>query len=70
MNNSISTTEYLKLKNYKAPTPTDYESAIAKLAAEKVAIEAKLYEIRNILSLSLHEFDDVFKLALIKKVLK
>ena len=70
MNNNYTTEEYLKLKSYKAPTPTDYESAITKLASEKVALEAKLDEIRNILSLSLHEFDCPFKLALIKKVLK
>ena len=31
---------------YKAPTNQDYESAIAKLASEKVALEAKLDEIR------------------------
>lgn len=47
-NNSISTEEYLKLKNYKAPTSTDYESAISKLAQEKVELEAKLSEIKNI----------------------
>ena len=64
MNNSITTTEYLALKSYKAPT----ESAITKLAAEKVELEIKISEIKNILAL--YEFDDVFKLALIKKVLK
>lgn len=63
MNNSIST-----VKNYKAPTPTEYESAITRLAQEKVELEIKLSEIRNILAL--YEFDDVFKLALIKKALK
>ena len=68
--NSISTAEYLALKSYKAPTPTDYESAITRLVQEKVALESKLDEIRNILSLSFHEFDDVFKIALIKKALK
>ena len=66
MNNQISTAEYLALKSYKAPT----ESAITKLAAEKAALEAKLDEIRNILSLSFHEFDCPFKLALIKRALK
>lgn len=70
MNNMISTEEYIKLKNYKAPTSTDYESAIAKLVADKVELEAKLDEIRNIIGLSFHEFDCPFKLALIKKALK
>ena len=70
MNNQITTAEYLALKSYKAPTPTDYESAITKLATEKVELEAKLDEIRNILSLSFHEFDCPFKLALIKRALK
>ena len=64
----ISTEEYLKLKNYKAPTSTDYEAAISKLAQEKVELEAKLEEIRNIISL--YDFNDTFKLALIKKALK
>ena len=68
MNNQISTTEYLALKSYKAPTPTDYESAITRLAQEKVELEIKLSEIKHIIGL--YEFDDVFKIALIKRALK
>ena len=64
----ISTTEYLELKNYKAPTSTDYESAIAKLVADKVELEIKLSEIKEIVST--YEFTEPFKLALIKKVLR
>ena len=68
MNNQISTAEYLALKSYKAPTPTDYESAITRLVQEKVELEIKISEIKNIIGL--YEFDDVFKIALIKKALK
>ena len=64
MNNQISTAEYLALKSYKAPT----ESAITKLASEKVELEIKISEIKNIIGL--YEFDDVFKIALIKRALK
>ena len=64
MNNNYTTAEYLALKSYKPPT----ESAITRLASEKVELEIKISEIRNIIGL--YEFDDVFKIALIKKVLK
>ena len=67
-NNQITTAEYLALKSYKPPTHLDYETAIAKLASEKVALETKLQEIKNILSS--YELTEVFKLALIKQVLK
>jgi len=60
----------MKTLNYspRIPTALDYETAIARIAAEKVALETTISDIKEILAQK--DFNESFQLILIRRLLK
>lgn len=53
---------------YRPPTTNDYDKAIKTLIKEKCEVEVKLERIKEIIKT--YEFNDDFKITLIKTILK